>query len=423
MHIALGTLQAESSPVPVVLLGAGMAAVLGLHVVAAWRERSRDRSVLAVEADGWVQVCRVDEIREGRGKMAVVGGERVAVFRYDGKVACVSNVCQHQNGPLAEGRIVDGCITCPWHGYQYVPDTGTSPPPFTERIPTFNVRVHDGRVLVDPRPNPPGTRATPALVAPGSPPDRRGEDGFYVGYHLASPPDYARFTRRVAVGILAMVSAAAIALAASQDPMGHGLFEYGTLREFSGTLVARPYPMLLVSRPGITDRDAAYSRYLLVKPGKHGAQSLVEGHEGEHVRTQGTVINREGSMMLELFSADFVSADRPPPGPPPPPVPLGHRTIRGEILDSKCWLGVMKPASGTVHRGCATRCLSGGIPPLVIVDDPTLPSPHVLLLDRHGAPAREWFMKHVGGTVTLKGELELRGRLVVMLVEKIGGGG
>jgi len=367
-------------------------------------------------------VCRVDEIREGRGRMAVVGGERIAVFRYDGRVSCVSNVCQHQNGPLAEGRIVDGCITCPWHGYQYRPDTGTSPPPFTERIPTFNVRVEEGRVLVDPRPNPPGTRVEPAMIVPATTTTEEPESapGFFVGYHPSMPPRYARFTRRVTAGVLTVIAAVAVALGAVQDPMGHGIFEYGTLREFSGTLVAQPYPMLLVPRPGLTDRDAAYSRYLLVRPGKHGAHKLVEGHDGEHVRTEGTIINREGSMMLELFSADFVAGDAPSPGPPAPPVPLGRRTIRGEILDSKCWLGVMKPASGTVHRGCATRCLSGGIPPLVIVDDPTVPSPQVLLLDRHGAPAGEWFKHHVGGMVSLRGELELRGKLVVMRVEEIG---
>jgi nitrite reductase/ring-hydroxylating ferredoxin subunit len=89
----------------------------------------------------------------------------VAVFRWDGKLAAVSSVCQHQNGPLGEGRILDGCITCPWHGFQYDPETGAAPPPFTERVPTFRVRVRDGRVLVDPRPNPPGTRVAPALLS------------------------------------------------------------------------------------------------------------------------------------------------------------------------------------------------------------------------------------------------------------------
>ena len=92
------------------------------------------------------------------------GVERIAVFRYDGRVSCVSNVCQHQNGPLGEGKIVDGCITCPWHGYQYLPDSGQSPPPFTEKIPTFNVRIRAGRVLVHRTPNPPGTRVEPATI-------------------------------------------------------------------------------------------------------------------------------------------------------------------------------------------------------------------------------------------------------------------
>ena len=92
-------------------------------------------------------------------------GERVAVFRYDGQISALSNVCQHQNGPLGEGRIVNGCVVCPWHGYEYLPDSGASPPPFTEKVPTFDVRVVAGRVLVHPQPHPPGTRVEPAMLS------------------------------------------------------------------------------------------------------------------------------------------------------------------------------------------------------------------------------------------------------------------
>ncbi len=417
LHVALGTLQSESGRAPPVLLGAGLVAVLGAHVAAAWRERARDRMELAGEQP-LVDVCGVAEIREGRARMAVVGGERLAVFRYDGKVSCVSNVCQHQNGPLSEGRIVDGCITCPWHGYQYRPDTGTSPPPFTERIPTFRVEVRDGRVLVDPRPNPPGTRVEPARIeapAPAAP----GDEGFYVGYHPKAPARYASLTRSaVAVVFLAVILVAAT-LAASQDPVGRGVFEYGTLREFRGTIVERPYPMLLVPRPGITDRNAAYSRYLLVAQGKRGAQALVAGHDGHHVRTRGTIINRDGTAMLEIFSADFVTTDAPAAGGVAPPISLGRKTLRGEILDSKCWLGVMKPAEGSVHRGCATRCLSGGIPPLLIVNDPAIPSGQLLLLGPGGEPAHRQMLRYVGAPVTITGEVLLQGKLVVMLVESV----
>jgi nitrite reductase/ring-hydroxylating ferredoxin subunit/DMSO/TMAO reductase YedYZ heme-binding membrane subunit len=164
LHVAYGNLQVTTNPLPVFLLAGATALVFGLHLLTGWRERPLDRTEQPAIADGWVEVCGVNEIREHRARIAMVGGERIAVFRYDGKVSCVSNVCQHQNGPLGEGKIVDGCITCPWHGYQYLPDSGQSPPPFTEKIPTFNVRIRDGRVLVHQSPNPPGTRVEPATI-------------------------------------------------------------------------------------------------------------------------------------------------------------------------------------------------------------------------------------------------------------------
>ena len=165
LHVALGVLQAETNPLLSGLLGAGIVWVLGLHVVAGAKGAALDRETGATpSADGFIDVCAVDDIRDGRGKVVTLGGERVAVFRYDGKVSAMSNVCQHQNGPLGEGKIVDGLVVCPWHGYQYKPDCGTSPAPFTEKVPAFRVKLDGRRVLVDPRPNPPGTPAEPAIV-------------------------------------------------------------------------------------------------------------------------------------------------------------------------------------------------------------------------------------------------------------------
>ncbi len=163
VHVLFGVLQSEV-PLGIGLgVGAGVGWIGGLHTVAATREARRDRSS-AVEADGFVDVCHVDEIPDRRARIACLSGERVAVFRYDGRVSAVSNVCQHQNGPLGEGKIVGGCIVCPWHGFEYQPETGAAPPPFTEAVPTFRVRIAAGRVLVDPRPLAPGTRVEPALV-------------------------------------------------------------------------------------------------------------------------------------------------------------------------------------------------------------------------------------------------------------------
>jgi methionine sulfoxide reductase heme-binding subunit len=161
-HVALGVLQAETSVLLAGPLVGGAIALVGLHLVAARKERRMDVEVPIV--DEWVEACPVDAIPEKRARIVTIGGERVAVFKYDGKIFAVSNVCQHQNGPLGEGRILDGCITCPWHGFQYEPATGAAPAPFTEKVPTFRVRIDDGRVFVDPRPLPAGARVEPATI-------------------------------------------------------------------------------------------------------------------------------------------------------------------------------------------------------------------------------------------------------------------
>jgi sulfoxide reductase heme-binding subunit YedZ len=157
LHVALGVLQTERHPLPAALLLAGMAAVLGLHLAAARREAAADSAAARLAGDGFVRGCRFGELVEGRGKVVWNGRERVAVWLHRQRVYATANVCRHQGGPLGEGRVLDGCITCPWHGWQYRPEDGQSPPPFEERVETYRVRVHEGDVWLDPRPAPPGT--------------------------------------------------------------------------------------------------------------------------------------------------------------------------------------------------------------------------------------------------------------------------
>jgi nitrite reductase/ring-hydroxylating ferredoxin subunit len=167
-HVALGVMQSERSLVYPALLGIGVVMVGGLHLVTGRRELRADRAGASPPPGNpgsgeWMDVCSVDEIPQGRARtVCLKGRERIAVFRYEGKVSAVSNVCAHQGGPLGEGKIVDGCITCPWHGYQYLPGNGQSPPPFTEKIPTYQVRVVGRRVLLNPEALAPGTPVEPA---------------------------------------------------------------------------------------------------------------------------------------------------------------------------------------------------------------------------------------------------------------------
>lgn len=202
-HVALGVLADSTGAggsgfggVWVWLLGGGVVIVATLHLLAGLRELTRDEmGATPIEVDsavpdrvGWIEVGTVDEIPEGRAKVVSLGagvggvgggdvdgalrGERVAVFRHKGTVTAMTNVCAHQGGPLGEGRIVDGCVTCPWHGYQFEADSGRSPPPYTEKVATYRLRVEGRRVYLDPRALAPGTRVDPVFFE-ASPADEK----------------------------------------------------------------------------------------------------------------------------------------------------------------------------------------------------------------------------------------------------------
>jgi nitrite reductase/ring-hydroxylating ferredoxin subunit len=171
MHVMLGVIQLEKSPVLIGLTGLGMFTVIGLHVAAAWKQMKKDRAAMppipnpqSPIPNPFIYACEVADIPDNRAKMLIIKGENIALFKYDGKLSAVHNLCKHQNGPLSEGKIIDGCITCPWHGYQYRPEDGQSPPPFKEMVSTYDVMVEGSKVFVNPKPYPEGTARPPAVI-------------------------------------------------------------------------------------------------------------------------------------------------------------------------------------------------------------------------------------------------------------------
>ena len=162
MHVMLGVVQLEQSFIWIATLGLGMITVIGLHV---WSAVISGKVALKLDhGDSLVAVCAIEEIEENKAKMILVGDENIAIFKYNGCLSAVNNVCKHQNGPLGEGRIVDGCITCPWHGYQYRPEDGCSPPPFHEMVATYELKLDGCMIYVDPKPKPEGTRIEPLTI-------------------------------------------------------------------------------------------------------------------------------------------------------------------------------------------------------------------------------------------------------------------
>lgn len=176
-HVALGALQTDRGFIAPIATAVGLTTVTSLHLIAARREVRRDRSAAPPAIPGadspqerWIDAGPSDTIPTDRARtVCSEHGERIAVFRHGNAVSAVTNVCAHQGGPLGEGKIIDGCITCPWHGWQYRPHDGCSPPPFQEKIATYQVRIVKGRVQVNAAPLPPGTSTPPAQIPPEEP--------------------------------------------------------------------------------------------------------------------------------------------------------------------------------------------------------------------------------------------------------------
>jgi methionine sulfoxide reductase heme-binding subunit len=164
MHVMLGVIQYEKNPVLVIMLLGGAATLISLHLLAALKERRTDNQKFASEQEGFVYVCNVNDIEDSRAKLFCIDKERIAVYRHEHKLYAVHNVCKHQGGPLGEGKILDGCITCPWHGYQYLPNNGQSPPPFTEKVNTYDVKIIENKVWLNPTPFAEGTERPGATI-------------------------------------------------------------------------------------------------------------------------------------------------------------------------------------------------------------------------------------------------------------------
>lgn len=174
-HVVFGAGGSEFGLGARTVLAAAALGLASLHGVAGVREWRRDAVARAPEAEGWVEVGSPLDIPDARARVVTLPkGERVAIFRDGDRLCAMTNVCAHQGGPLGEGRIVNGCVTCPWHGYQYLPHNGTSPPPYTEKVRTYRLRLEGERLLLHGEALAPGTEPPPVFAARVA---RKGADG------------------------------------------------------------------------------------------------------------------------------------------------------------------------------------------------------------------------------------------------------
>jgi chlorite dismutase len=101
------------------------------------------------EAGGWARVAAVEDLPDGAAAAVYFRGDQVALFNLEGRIYALGNRCSHANGPLVEGAVEGGCVTCPYHGSRF--DLASGQPrggPAVKPVPTYQVKVEDGAVFL-----------------------------------------------------------------------------------------------------------------------------------------------------------------------------------------------------------------------------------------------------------------------------------
>ncbi len=133
----------------------GMGGYLGGHLAHAKGVGVNETAFEHVPSD-WTATVDEAEVEEGRPVAADAGGVAVMVVRHQGRIYSVSDRCSHRGGPLHEGSVEDGCVTCPWHGSVFrLEDGSVDRGPASAPQPAHDVRVREGKVEVRARPGAP----------------------------------------------------------------------------------------------------------------------------------------------------------------------------------------------------------------------------------------------------------------------------
>jgi hypothetical protein len=232
---------------------------------------------------------------------------------------------------------------------------------------------------------------------------------FYIGWQDEMPAPTQAFLKRIIIALFLLLPVLAALAVLFQKPFNDHTFELGNIKEITGIYYDTPVPILLADE-GVLP-DSLSRSIMLVGFGKFGAEQIMEDIQseagklsGKKVTLAGTLIYGDGKTVMELTQkAKSIVDVAPDPALPAPQITNGIDLVeQGEILDPKCYFGVMKPGEGKVHKSCAIRCLSGGIPPVFKqeIDDHT---EYYIVLDAKGNKMNERLLPYIGHMIKING--------------------
>lgn len=262
---------------------------------------------------------------------------------------------------------------------------------------------------------------------PLSPLERETEsEAFYIGWQPKAPASFVKHVNKVLLFLFPIALIAGYLLSASQKKFSTANFEFGKLTEVKGIYFNQPAPLLKISAG-----KGGYTTVPLVGYGKHGAETVLLDYEKannillnkKELTLKGTLLYSDGKTLMQIDKndnpvikvADYIGdlskdlADKKD---------LGWVSVRGEIVDPKCFFGVMKPGEGKVHKDCAIRCILGGIPPVLKVQNEKGENNYYLIVGPNGEKMNEAVKNFVAEPVEIKARAVLQDDWVILYTAK-----
>ncbi len=235
-------------------------------------------------------------------------------------------------------------------------------------------------------------------------------DEFYVSYIDGSLGSKTKRTlKRFAIASILIIIISALLFSFSQKPFKNASFELLSETKITGTFHESPYPMLRVEVA-----ENTFKNILLVGFGKSSVnpylKNIIEKTKdikGKTLTIEGNLIYYNGKTLMQITNDEKVTlAKANPSNKIPLKNVISKMTLQGEIIDPKCYFGVMKPGKGKIHRSCAVRCISGGIPPVLATTDENNISEYFLITNLKGQPINQKVLPYIGKPAEIIGIVE-----------------
>jgi hypothetical protein len=237
------------------------------------------------------------------------------------------------------------------------------------------------------------------------------EDEFYIGWQDTATKGYNGIRRTFFFISMVIMIISAVGYLFVENKFIDSYFDYGTLTELEGTVVE--YPVFGL-RTVIEGKKITVP---LVGFGKHDALPVLaklklktsnQPLNNFNVQLQGTIIKYKDKIWMELTEGEesILNINSKNTVEEQSILVQGPKTIFGEIVDPKCFFGVMNPAAKKIHRSCAIRCISGGIPPLLGVRENGVFTDYYFVTDEMGQPINQEILQFIGIPLSVSGEVE-----------------